>query len=286
MSELSVRFRHRFHRVTGGRLRGFRTLILAFLRLDLIEEASYPLALVLQELGVLVPVLAYFFIGELVGDSSFVGGDYFTFAAIGISISLMLDSVLSSFGKVLQRSQNRGQFEYLLAEPVPWLFLPFAMNLYRVIFGLVNGFLILALADLLGAELLWSNLPQFLVLLVLGVGAGTAVGLLAASVMVVAKRSQPLLTLYSLAASLLGGALFSVDQLPGWLRFFSYLIPHTYVINTARTILMENPGTFEMSLSTAGAVLGLFNLIVLTGSLHIYSRSLQYARREGILGGY
>jgi len=286
MSELSVRLRHRFHRVTGGRLRGFRTLIVAFLRLDLIEEASYPLALVLQELAVLVPVLSYFFIGELVGGSEVVGGDYFTFAAIGISVSLMLDAVLSSFGKVLQRSQNRGQFEYLLSEPVPWLFLPFAMNLYRVVFGVFNGFLILGIAELLGADFLWGNFPEFLVLMILGFGASTAIGLLAASVMVVAKRSQPMLTLYSLAASLLGGALFSVDQLPLWLRTFSYLIPHTYVINAARTILMEDPGSFTMPLDTAGIVLGFFNVFVLSGGLWIFHRALQYARREGILGGY
>ena len=279
-------FRDLFHRVTRQRLRGTRALGAAFLRLELIEEFSYPLAFLLSELGIFVPVVAYFFIGQLVGESSAVGGDYFTFSAIGLAVTVVLQSALSGFGAALQRSQNRGQLEFILAEPVPWLYLPLAMNSWRALLGLVNGILILVMATFLGAELLISGMPEFLVLLILGVGASTAIGILAASLLIVAKRSQPVLTLYGLASSLLGGALFSVDQLPPWLKVFSYTIPHTYVINSARTVLMEDPGSFHIPFGTAAGLLAIFNLIVVGAGMWLFSRSLQFARREGILGGY
>jgi ABC-2 type transport system permease protein len=160
------------------------------------------------------------------------------------------------------------------------------MNSWRTIVGFTNGLLILGMATLLGAEILWGGFPEFLALLILGVGATTAIGVLAASLLIVAKRSEPILTLYGLMASLLGGALFSVDQLPPWLSALSFLIPHTYVINSARTVLMEDPGSFTIPFSTAALILLGFNLVVGTLGMWTFHHSLQFARREGILGGY
>lgn len=123
-------------------------------------------------------------------------------------------------------------------------------------------------------------------LLVLGIAASTAIGLLAASMMVVAKRAELLLPLYSLASSLLAGALFSVDQLPEWLRWLSFLIPQTYVINSARTVLMDDPGTFFIPFGTVVIILSLFSVVVMSLGLWLFGRSLEFARQEGILGGY
>ena len=283
---IQVPLRRWFHRLTLGRLRGLRTLTSAFLRLDMVEDFSYPAAFLLSELAIFAPVIGYFFIGELVGESDFVGGDYFTYAVIGIAVSVMLQAALSGFGAALQRSQNRGQFEMLLTGPISWLYLPTAMNLWRTMVGTINGTLILLFAVFLGSTIVPSGLPQFFILVALGIGSSTAIGILAASLLVVAKRSQPFLTIYGLAASLLGGALFSIDQLPAWLRWFSFLIPHTYVINSARAVLMPDPGSFFMPFGVAVATLLVFNLVFLSLGLWLFSRSLQFARREGILGGY
>ena len=262
------------------------TLAMAFLRKDATEEFSYPLTLLLGELGLFVPMIAYLFIGDLVGDSEIVGGDYFTYAAIGIAITVVLQAALSGFGNALQVSQSRGQFETLLVEPIPWLYLPITMNAWRVLLGLVSGLMVLLLAVVLGADIIPAGIPQFVVLLLLGITCETAVGVLAASLMVVAKRAQPVLTLYGLAASLVGGALFSVDQLPSWIRWVSYLVPRTYVINGSRTALMEDPGTFVITFGTAVVVLTVFSIVGMCLGFWLLSRSMQYARREGILGGY
>jgi ABC-2 type transport system permease protein len=265
---------------------GMGSISSAFLRMDAIEDVSYPLSLILGELGVMAPVFIYFFIGELVPSSPEIGDDYFTFAVIGLCVSTILQAALGGFGGSLQRAQNRGTFETLLVEPVPWTFLPFAMNLWRVILGFLGGVLIFSLGLLLGADYVISGIPAFVLLLILGVLASMGIGILAASLMVLAKRSQPVLTLYGLAASLLAGALFSVDQLPPYLRALSWAIPHTYVINSARTVLMEDPGSFSISFGSAALALTIFNLVVFTGGLWLFNRSLQYARKMGMLSGY
>lgn len=258
----------------------------AFLRVDFIDDISYPLSLALKQVGVLAPVFIYFFVGELVGDNPAVGGDYFTFATLGLSISTMLQAALNSFGGRLQRAQNRGTFETLLVEPISWNFLPFAMVQWRIIIGVFSGTLVFLFGLVLGMEIKLSGIPGFLLLVFLGVLASMAVGVAAASLMVLAKRSQPVLGLYGLVASVLAGALFSVDQLPPFLQTLSLAIPHTYVINGARALLMEDPGTFVVPFKTAVIALTVFNIVVFSVGLWLFHRALQYARKMGLLSGY
>lgn len=258
----------------------------AFLRMDIIEDLSYPMSLLMAELGTVMPVLVSFFIGELVGASEEVGGDYFTFAVIGLAITAVLQGALGGFGGSLQRALNRGTLETLLVEPVPWISLPFAMNLWRIIMGTVEGAIILGIGVLLGAQFIVSGLWQFVALIVLGILACTAIGIVSASVLVLAKKSKPILTLYGMAASLLAGSLFPVSELPEWLQWFSWAIPHTYVINAARSVLMADPGDFVISFQTATLALLIFNVVVMAVGLWLFSRSLEYGRKMGMLSGY
>lgn len=258
----------------------------AFLRVEFIEEISYPAAFFLGRLGTVLPVFVFFFIGELVGESAAVGADYFTFAVLGMAVTATLQGALSGFGGSLQRALNRGTLETLLVEPVPWTMLPFAMNLWRILVGIFEGIVILAIGGLLGANYVASGVAAFAVLLFLGIIANMAIGIVVASVLVLAKKSKPLLTLYGMAASLLAGSLFSVSQLPDWLSIFSWAIPHTYVINATRAVLMEDPGEFVIGFATAAIALTIFNIVVFAAGLWLFSRSLEYGRKMGMLSGY
>ena len=262
------------------------SIAVAFLRMDVIEDISYPMSLVLSELGTILPVLVSFFIGDLVGESPEVGEDYFTFAVLGLAVTAILQGALGGFGGNLQRALNRGTLEQLLVEPVPWTHLPFAMNLWRITMGVLEGAIILGMGLLLGADYVASGWWQFLVLLVLGILACTAIGIVSAAVLILSKRSKPFPTLYGMAASLLAGSVFSVSQLPDWLQTLAWAIPHTYVINASRAVLMEDPGTFYVPFNTAVLALLIFNVVVMSAGLWMFSRSLEYGRKMGMLSGY
>ena len=262
------------------------SIAVAFLRMDIIEDISYPMSLVLSELGTILPVLVSFFIGDLVGESPEVGEDYFTFAVLGLAVTAILQGALGGFGGNLQRALNRGTLEQLLVEPVPWTHLPFAMNLWRITMGALEGAIILGMGALLGADYVAGGWWEFLILLVLGILACTAIGIVSAAVLILSKRSKPFLTLYGMAASLLAGSVFSVSQLPDWLQTLAWAIPHTYVINASRAVLMEDPGTFFVPFDTAVIALLIFNVVVMSAGLWMFSRSLEYGRKMGMLSGY
>ncbi len=268
------------------RVLNIRSTAAAFLRMDFVEEASYPMSFAFSQLRVVMPLFTFFFIGQLVGDSPRVGGDYLTYVVIGLSVSAALQGAMAGFGGSLQRAFQRGNLETLLVEPVPWTFLPFAMNLWQAVLGLISGTLLLVLGLLLGAKFVGAGIPLFLLVTLLGVMASVSVGVLSASVLMLSLKSQPILHVYGLAASLLAGSLFSVDQLPGWLKAFSWAIPHTYVLAGARQALMENPGTFTISMEYVILALVIFNVVIMSLGLLLFRRSLEFARRMGLLSGY
>ena len=78
------------------------------------------------------------------------------------------------------------------------------------------------------ADIKLSAIPLALVVLFLGVAACNAIGTLAASFLVLFKRGEPIIMLYSLAAAVLGGALFLPK--PDIPMFFFFALPLLVVV--------------------------------------------------------
>ena len=88
--------------------------------------------------------------------------------------------------------------------------------------------------------------------------ACNVIGMLAAGCLILFKRGDPVIMFYGLSASVLGGALFPVSALPEWIRWASYLVPHTYVITAVRNLLYAMPpyvtGAADLATLTAAMV--------------------------------
>ncbi|MGH2628916.1 MAG: ABC transporter permease [Anaerolineales bacterium] len=269
---------------TAGRIGALRTGW-AFMWLDIITDLSYPMTLLFRELSSVLSILIYYFVARLVPNGSF-GGDYFTTAAVGLATAATLQAALSGFGGRLQEVQDRGNLETLLVEPIRWTMIPFALNIWRTVVGFFSGAVMLLTAAALGANFSLGGLPRFCAVLLLSTGTCMGIGLLSASLLVLSKRSQPVLILYGMAASLLGGALFPVSVMPGWLQALSHAVPHRYAIEGTRAALMEAPPAGAPGLAETLVVLLVFNVVVFCVGRWTFSRALQYARHMGLLSGY
>jgi ABC-2 type transport system permease protein len=260
----------------------------AFLRVAIARAASYPMSFVMSELGALVPIFVYFFVARLVETSGpSVGGDYFMFAVIGIITAHALNAGLQGFGHELDVAIKQGRFEALLVEPVPWRALPLGMAEWPVLVRTSAAGLAFLVAMALGADFRTAGFLPALLILLLGTLATLSIGIIAASIKSLSKESDPVLFVYQLAASLLAGAFFPISLLPPAVRVLSYTIPHTYVIQAMRRVLMP-AGDSLPGLSAGEAMLVLvgFNLLLLPVALWLFGRSLEVGRRLGLLGGY
>jgi len=250
----------------------------AYLRLDAIEEAMFPLGNAFRYVALIAPVFTYYFQAEFLGARAL-----YTSTLVGISTAAGMQFALTGFTVRLQWAQERGTLESYLVEPVSWRLIPLAMNVWPSLIGLLITCAMLSTGWLLGAEINVSGLPMFLVVLALGLAACNAVGVLSASYLVLFKRGEPILAAYGLAASLLGGALFSIDVLPWWLRWMSYLVPHAYAIGAERALLAPGTPNGGISVRLAVVVLVVFSVAGLWLGLRAFAAALQYARRLGIL---
>ncbi|GIE75009.1 hypothetical protein Aph02nite_09590 [Actinoplanes philippinensis] len=251
----------------------------AYIRLDLVEERMFPATSIMRYIAVVFPVLLYFYQSSFLG----AGPEVFAVMLIGTAVTAGLQDALTQLTARLNFAMERGTLETYLVEPVPWVLIPIAMNLWRSFTGGLLACFMIFVGWLLGMPVDPAGIPLGVVVLFLGILACNALGTLAASFLVLFKRGDPVVMLFHLAASVLGGALFPVSTLPDWIRWASYLIPHTYVISAERQLLMPAPPAGELSVSLSIIVLAVMCTVMLGGGLFIFDRSLRLARKLGIL---
>lgn len=260
----------------------------AFVRMGFLLEISYPLAFLLSQYQMFVPILTYYFVDRLVeNQGASVGGDYFTFVVIAVCVTRVLVAALNDLSQELDGVIQQGRLEMLLVEPIPWRYLPFALVQWPMIMRLCTVVIVVAVSIPLGAQYSFPGFPAALLITLLGAAASLAIETIAMSVKVISKRSDPILSLYSIAGNVLSGVFFPVTLLPRPLRMLSALLPQTYAIAGARAVLMpggsELPGPSGIESSLALLV---FCAVLFPVSLWLLGRAFESARRIGVLAGY
>jgi ABC-2 type transport system permease protein len=259
----------------------------AFVRMGARSTFSYPLAFVLMQFGQLIQVVAYYFLEHVVKNGGSVGGDYLAFAAIGLSASQLTSGGILGLGQELDMAIQQGRLEMLLIEPVRWRLIPLALATWPTLYRAVDAVLVLVIAWGLGAVFVFHNPVESIVLLLLAIASGLVIGVVAASVRVIAKRGDPIATLYTLAAMILSGQFIPINTFPKPLQALSLTFPATYVIAGLRKTLMPDAsGIWGPDPIQAIVILGAFCLIFLPFSLWVFGRSLEFGRRYGVLAGY
>jgi ABC-2 type transport system permease protein len=271
-----------------GRIRRGAQVGGAFVRVDLIDATNYPLAILMKGLSAVVPIITFKFVADLMGNNGpDVAFDYYTYVVIGLVTMSMLAATLNSFGTALLRLVTQGQLEMYLVEPVPWRLLPFLMLPWPGLVAAATAIIMIGISVPLGADYQLSAMPVAILIIVLGLIATLAVGILGASVRVISKRADPILSLYTIAASILSGAFFPIEELPGWLQSLSWLIPHTYVIQALRRVLMPSgEALVGATVGQAALALAIFAIVLHPLALWFFGRTLEYGRKIGALSGY
>ena len=188
-------------------------------RRDFRIERSYRLAFLAQFGGSFTTLLSAGFLSRLVpGDEHSLaryGGDYFTFVLVGTATLSYFTVALGGFSDSLNQEQEQGTLEALLASPTdPRLLLLFGAAWPFLFATMQLAILLTAGGILFHAKILSSHLLLAAGILVLTVTAFSAIGLAASSLMIITKRTAPVLSLIAAAFGLLGGVLYPISAPP------------------------------------------------------------------------
>ena len=162
--------------------------------------------------------------------------------------------------------------------------LPFAWLEWPLVLRLIGGLATVGVGVGLGADLRADQLLLAGLVLLLGVTASHAIGVIATSVRVLAKRADPVLLVYTVATSVFSGLFVPVQLLPGALQALSWFTPHTYVVDALRQLVMHGDPASRVTVGQAIVYLILFNVVAYGAGLLAFSRSISFARRHGLVG--
>ncbi|MEJ2748264.1 MAG: ABC transporter permease [Anaerolineae bacterium] len=265
-------------------------LLGAFLVRDFYTETSYRFAFLAGIGGILFRTFIFYFLAQFIGQSAAplladYNGDYFAFVLIGLALGGYFGVGLSGFARALRDAQTTGTLEALMMTPVPvslvvvgsaaW---SYAYMTFRVLVYLLTGVL------LLGVNLRGANVTGALLILLLGIVAFASIGILAASIIMVIKRGDPVTALLGNLANLVGGVYYPIEVMPGWLQVVAKLLPISYALHGMRLALLTGAGWGELWPDIL--TLGLFCVILFPLSILTFRYAVERARLDGSLAQY
>lgn len=268
---------------------GWPGVLTASLVRDMRIAISYRIGFLISTGGAIVSILSVFFLSEAfgtdqVGPLQAYGGSYFGFAVIGVAMSNLMALGLAGIASTIREGQMTGTLELMLLSPNRLGILLFGSSIWGHAQALITLALYVIAGLVLGLDLGSANVPMALASLALAIVAFNALGLLSASVVIVIKQGNPVSLLVGMASVLLGGVLYPVSVLPGWLQAAGQALPLTHALELLRRSLLGGEGI--------GTLWGQFlALLVLTAvllplGLFACDRAVRFAQTDGSLSQY
>lgn len=251
---------------------------------------SYKLSFFLHCLSIFWPILIFYFISKLFGQT-FVphlkeyGGDYFPFVLIGLAFSGYLGTALGSFSFNLRREQMIGVLEAILVTPTKISTVIISMGLWNFVFASIIAFVYLLCGVLFfGVNLTNANILGAIVVLTLAIVSFGSIGLISASFIMVFKMGNPVAWVMGRFSSFFGGAYFPITIFPKALRIVSYFLPVTYALKLLRHTLLQ--GYSLRVLVPEVIMLAGFSILLFPASIFIFKLALRKAKKDGSLLQY
>ena len=262
----------------------------AFIKRELIAEASYKFSFLSQFPKIFFSVLTFFFLSKLIGDFGAphldaYGGSYFAFVLIGVAFQGYISVSMSEISQIIREGQMLGTLETLLMTQTSVPTIIFSSSLYSYIWSTFRvGVYIFLGAFIFGVDIQNTNLISAFVILILTITAFSGLGIISASFVMIFKRGDPISWIIGAGSTLLGGLYYPISVLPAWLQKFSYIFPITYSLEGMRLAVLKGYSLSELK-SIITMLMG-FSVLILPICILIFQYAVKKAKMDGTLTHY
>ena len=263
-----------------------RDLLLFFVR-DLRIANTYRSPFILEAIEALFAAAMFYYVAQFVDSPGLrqslpQGNTYFAYSLVGFLFFDYLNAALDTFERSLQEARDGGTLESLLVTQVSLpvvltgsALYPFVATTLRIAVYVAWG------ALLFGFPLRSTNWLSVAVVLIATLLAFSGLGIFSASYLLLFKRGNPARWFVVGVSSIVGGMLFPVSILPGWLQFVARLNPVTYALDAMRAALLDGANLFAIAKPLL--VLLFFAAILLPASGVTFSWALRRTKMTGTL---
>lgn len=275
-------------------MRNFLNLLRAFLVRDFLTETSYRISFLLNFTSIFFSTFIFYFIAQIV-DISAAAPDsaaelaqydqgYFAFALVGIAFAAYFGVGLRSFASGLRTAQTTGTLEAVMMTPTPVSLVVIGSAAWSYVFTTFRVGVYLLLGAILGVRFNVSSLWLPIVTCLLAIVTFAGIGIIAASVIMIIKRGDPVTALFSNFASLVGGVFYPIEVLPSWLQAIANVLPITYALRAMRASLLT--GATWRDVAPDLLILAAFCVTLVPFSLVVFRFAVRRAKQEGTLSHY
>lgn len=258
---------------------------LAFIKKDMKIALSYKFQFIFQFAQIFFSVAMIFFIGKMLEGASNkylkdYGGDYFSFALIGLAVNSYLRAGLVTITNDIRQMMNQGTFEAVCAAPVKYMFLMIYSALWQFLFETVRISAYFALGfSLFNMRLQNPNILAAILTMLLTAVVFLLLGTISCSILIVIKRGDPINWIFSGIGALLAGTMFPISVLPGWLGRLAMFMPLTHSLEAIRKALLTSASVFDIANNLIA--LGGFIIFLLPMSFYINKVCMSFAKKCG-----
>jgi ABC-2 type transport system permease protein len=160
----------------------------------------------------------------------------------------------------------------------------FSSSLWSYVFATLRVLVYLLVGVALGMRFGQANLPFALVALLISMISFNALGLFAASVIILMKRGDVVGWGLRVSSLVLSGVYYPIGVLPGWLRFVGQALPLTHALELLRRSLLLGEGLPQLWGELL--ILILLTLILLPLGALACNLAIRIARTDGSLSHY
>jgi ABC-2 type transport system permease protein len=265
-------------------------LFSAFFIRDFLNETSYRFSFLLSLGSIIFNVLVFYFLSLFIDQATTVNlaqteGDYFSFVLIGIAFSGYFITGLTSYSGSLRDAQMTGTLEAMLMTPTSLSAIVTGSAIWSYVFTTLRVLVYLLVGMLIaGLRFTHANYAAALAGLALAVISFASIGIIAAAIIMVVKRGNPVTAIFASVANLVSGVYYPVEVLPEWLQVIARLMPLTYALRLMRQALLAGASWSELANDFLALIV--FCLVLFPLSLILFRVAVQRARLEGTLAHY
>jgi ABC-type multidrug transport system permease subunit len=259
--------------------------VLTLVRREYASRRTYRLAFLLDLMFGIANLLVYYFISrtlEVAADSNLGVSSYFAYVLVGIAITNVIGSASTGLAYRVREEQFTGTLEALMVQPVTLTELSAGLAGYPFLFSMGRAAVyILVGGSLLGIDFGRTDWFGFVIMLLVSALAFGSLGIILGGVMLVVKRGEALVGLFTYALGILGGAFFPISTLPDWLQPIARIVPTRFAFEGLRRAIFLGEDWAKDAV-----ILLLIGIISFPLANYFFARAVDHPRRAGTLTQY
>jgi len=272
-------------------LRQFLGIVWANLKILL----SYKSWVIMDLLSTVASVVMYYFVGLQVDPVRLAvsgwGTSYLTFSLVGVATSNYLWTCLTRLSHSTQHEIRGGTLETVAVTPVNMLVFFLGLTARGYLVSLLYLIGVFAVGTMgLGVRFILTpgSVIAFSLLFVLMLVANQALGLMAAGIVMVHKRGDPVTFIVAGMNEFLAGVLYPLEMLKPFpaLQAVSMMFPYTYALDGMRRALIFGATVTDGNVLADIVILSLFSAILIPVGLKVLQWGYRTIRVLGTTSSY